>query len=400
MASLESLLKDLFNRTQQGGKANLSHMLTLSAIFDHPHKQFRSIHVAGTNGKGSVAGKIAKGLQLGGSKTGLFTSPHLAAFNERIQIDGNFISDDDLHRLLLQLFAVIDAHEIPATFFEISTMLALLYFREQAIDCAVIEAGIGGRLDATNIILPDVAVITSISLDHCHILGDTHELIAREKGGIIKENVPIVIGPAVPRHVILDISAQMKAPCVEISCSFAMYDDENNAVASKVLELMHVEQSVIAKALVYRPPCRMEIYTDKGPPALILDVAHNPDGLYRLCTAVSSLYPNKDIRVLLAMSYDKDIPASLSILSQYASHFHFTTAHTLRSCPPEVLHQSLLNSGMHPKSSSFSSDIAIALKDAIAQATAHDQVLVACGTFFIMSTLKNLITQIASPAGF
>jgi dihydrofolate synthase / folylpolyglutamate synthase len=173
-------------------KADLENAYSLDDYFKHPHKEFKTIHIAGTNGKGSVCHMLAAVLQSAGFKTGLFTSPHLTDFRERIKVNGKEISKDFVN-------AFIHLHKeffekINPSFFEMSVFMAFEYFRQKKINIAVIETGLGGRLDTTNIITPEVSVITNISKDHIQILGNTIEQIAKEKAGIIKKNVPIVIG--------------------------------------------------------------------------------------------------------------------------------------------------------------------------------------------------------------
>lgn len=177
---------------KQGYKTGLENTLFLDKYFGFPHKQFRTIHVGGTNGKGSTSHLLAAVLQSAGYKVGLYTSPHLKDFRERIRINGQMISKRKVSSFVFNNQKLIK--EINPSFFEITTMLAFNYFAEQNIDIAVVEVGLGGRLDCTNIISPLVSIITNISLDHTDLLGNTLQQIAGEKAGIIKPNTPIVIG--------------------------------------------------------------------------------------------------------------------------------------------------------------------------------------------------------------
>jgi dihydrofolate synthase/folylpolyglutamate synthase len=173
-------------------KADLSTTEALDAYLDHPHQHFRSIHVGGTNGKGSVANMLASVLQEAGYKTGLYTSPHLKDFRERIRVNGQMVQKDFVMDLIQQHSSYFQKQK--PSFFEMTVAMAFEYFRHKQVDVAVVEVGLGGRLDSTNIIDPDVSVITNISLDHTQFLGDTVEEIAREKAGIIKAGKPVVIG--------------------------------------------------------------------------------------------------------------------------------------------------------------------------------------------------------------
>ena len=179
-----------------GYKPGLANMQALDEHFGHPHEHFRCIHVGGTNGKGSVSHSIAALLQVFGYKVGLYTSPHLVDFAERIRVNGQTIPHEYVAEFLEKEKDIIE--EVGATFFEAATAMAFKYFKESNVDIAVVEVGLGGRLDSTNIITPVLSVITNISLDHTQLLGGSVEQIAMEKGGIIKPGVPVVVGEATP----------------------------------------------------------------------------------------------------------------------------------------------------------------------------------------------------------
>ena len=197
-----------------GYKEGLENSLELDRHFGHPHRQFRSIHVGGTNGKGSVSHSLAAMLQACGYKVGLYTSPHLVDFRERIRINGHQIPEDYVIKFIERERAYIDT--LHPSFFEVTTAMAFKYFAEQGVEIAVIEVGLGGRLDCTNIISPILSIITNISYDHTQFLGDSLQKIATEKAGIIKEETPVVIGEALPgtRPVFESVARQKKAPIV------------------------------------------------------------------------------------------------------------------------------------------------------------------------------------------
>ena len=192
-----SFFDNLIDREYFGMKLGLDKIRKILSRLNHPEKKFRSIRVAGTNGKGSTAIMMARILQAGGLCTGLFTSPHLQRVNERFQINGRLISDARLNELAGAVESVDDPED-HLTFFEFLTAIAFLYFAQEKVDVAIVEVGLGGRLDATNVLRPDVSVITSIAHDHEKHLGKTLEQIAAEKGGIIKEGVPVVCGEMSP----------------------------------------------------------------------------------------------------------------------------------------------------------------------------------------------------------
>ena len=183
----------MFHRVGKSAyKANLNNTITLDNYFKNPHKKFKTIHVAGTNGKGSVSHLIASILQDAGYKTGLFTSPHLKDFRERIKVNGLMITEEEVAEFIDNNIQIIK--EVNPSFFELATIMAFEYFKNSKVDVAVIETGLGGRLDCTNIIKPVLSIITNVSWDHNEILGNTLEKIAIEKAGIIKKHTPVILG--------------------------------------------------------------------------------------------------------------------------------------------------------------------------------------------------------------
>lgn len=235
--SYEEVTEYLFSQTpnyeQQGAsgyKEGLNTMEMLDARYDHPHEHFRSIHIAGTNGKGSVSHTIAALFQLFGYRVGLYTSPHLTNFNERIRVNGLPITEEYVIKFVQEGKDYFD--EIKASFFEITTAMAFQYFKDQNVDIAIIEVGLGGRLDSTNIINPVLSIITNVSLDHTQLLGGSIEQIAMEKAGIIKMGIPVVVGETTPeiRMIFEALANEAKAPIY-----FAEDDDEREVVSAEPL---------------------------------------------------------------------------------------------------------------------------------------------------------------------
>ena len=184
----------MFQRTGAAAYKNtLGNTLVLDEIYGHPHRSFKTIHVAGTNGKGSVSHMLASVLQEAGYKVGLYTSPHLIDFRERIRVNGAVISEEAVVDFVSQFEKLNQTANLEPSFFEITVAMAFWYFQQETVDVAVIEVGLGGRLDSTNIITPELAVITNISLDHTALLGNSIQLIAAEKAGVIKSNIPVII---------------------------------------------------------------------------------------------------------------------------------------------------------------------------------------------------------------
>lgn len=206
MQTYDEVIQYLYNHLpyyQRSGPAaykdNLDNTVALDLLYDHPHRQFKSVHVAGTNGKGSVSHILTSVLMEAGYKTGLYTSPHLKDFRERIRIDGKMVSKDFVIRFVNDFLQKNKRENLEPSFFELTVMMAFDYFAENKIDIAIVEVGLGGRLDSTNIITPELSVITNISFDHMALLGDTLGKIALEKAGIIKTRVPVVIGETHPQ---------------------------------------------------------------------------------------------------------------------------------------------------------------------------------------------------------
>lgn len=375
-------LERLYAISLHGMKFGLENMQRLDSHFGYPSRAYPSVHIAGTNGKGSVSTKIARALQAAGKTVGLYTSPHIATFRERVRIRGEMIAEYETACLLEEIFTVIDRSHIPATFFEVTTLLAFIYFARRNVDIAVLEVGLGGRLDATNIVSPVLSVITSISLDHTELLGGTVEAIAREKAGIIKPAVPILAGPRTPRNPIEEIALACSSPYFRVEGSFPSYEDENRAVAQHAMELLGVTPQAILEALPALPPCRME----EVKPGIILDVAHNPDGLEQLFRSLRYKYPNHAFRVVCGLSKSKDLGACLNILKENASFIHVTEAQGTRAAKASDLAFLL---GAYPH---FSYDCSI--KASVDQALVcrqPDELLIICGTFFIMADAREAL---------
>lgn len=377
-------LQRLYDLTlQKNRERDLKNALLFRKALGSPDLLFPSIHVAGTNGKGSVSLKIAKALEFSGYKTGLYTSPHLSSFRERIQVNGKAISKQDFLRYLHYLFHAIDELKISLTFFEITTFVAFLYFAELEVDYAVIEVGLGGRLDTTNMIKPILSVITSIGWDHTHILGSTLEQIAFEKAGIIKEGVPVVIGPKSDFEAIQKIAKERNAPLFKTSPSeHPFYDFENQETAKKALSLLPADQKAILKAMESRPSCRFEKIPNKN---VILDVAHNPSAFQKLIAALQFYYPGTTYRFFIALSADKDIPGCLREIIPFAKHIHLATTNHARLGPIGMIEAHLLEMGFHAFSSSQT------LEEELAKAMKQEDLLVVTGSFFIMGEVRKIL---------
>ena len=353
-------------------KPGLETTHTLDTHYGHPHRCYRTIHVGGTNGKGSTSHTIAAVLQAAGYRVGLFTSPHLLDFRERIRVNGEMVSEDFVCRFVEEAKPLIE--ERSPSFFEITTLMAFDYFRQAQVDFAVIEVGLGGRLDCTNIISPIVSVITSISKDHTQLLGDTLEAIAREKAGIIKPHTPVIIGrgesPEV-REVFVKKASEEEAPIifaeevVHIKAqtpefpgqSFTLEGEEAlpyylglgglvqrdnfRAIYATIQELrsqgIAISEEAFRNGLCYVVSLtglrgRWEVLSQH--PTLICDTAHNEDGVRYIVEQLRSL--QRPLHIIFGMVNDKDIRGVLQRLPKEA-HYYFTAASVPRALAPEDL---------------------------------------------------------------
>ena len=302
-------LTRLFRRASRGIQLGLGPIAEACARFDHPERSFRAVHVTGTNGKGSVCSMVQEVALRSGLRTGMYTSPHLIRFAERIRIGGEPIDDE----LLLGILDQIDERCPELTFFEATTLAAFLAFRASDVELAIIEVGIGGRLDATNVLeAPLVTAITRVALDHTEYLGDTLDLIAREKAGIVKPGSPLVLGPLEPeaeaavREVARERGASVIRSVAEMTAragdtearaeeadSAPSYQVDNRRVATLVARELQASFPVITDALVRegisraRWPGRLEHIDARGVHWL-LDAAHNPDGALALARSLTA----------------------------------------------------------------------------------------------------------------
>lgn len=374
-------------------KYGLSNISRLHAAMGEPLSSFEVLHVAGTNGKGSVCWKAAAALQAGGHRTGLFMSPHISSYRERFSVNGALISEADVERLLPQISKAALTHDIPASFFEYTMMLGLLHFAERDADVVVLETGLGGLRDGTNICQPLATAITSVSMDHPNVLGDTLELIAREKAGIIKPGVPVVVGPAAPQRFLRQFAADVGAPFVPVAANASEsesdyglvpvdYDAENTAIATCLVETALARglmprsgegtgtetcatevAAAVRRGLLSRPPCRYEEVRSPLAPdvKVILDVAHNEAGIAALLRKVKTDFAEIEggnsngeggkgsggsgvgFRVVVGFSAEKAVRDCLSMLLVEVprSKIHFVQSKHGRAMPLRLLEQML-----------------------------------------------------------
>jgi len=366
----EQALTYLYDLQKYGIKFGLSSTSNLLERLGNPHKELRAIHIAGTNGKGSTAAMLSAILVRAGHQVGLYTSPHLVRFNERFRVNEREIEDEEILELFERVRKVVNGRQ-PPTFFEMTTAMALSLFAEKRVDWTILEVGMGGRLDATNVILPQVTIISNVSLDHQEFLGGTLTRIAREKAGIIKERVPLITAVTQPAAL-----AIIKARCLEASSPcyrvgkqirvrflgerrFAYrglgwrFDNLpsplagrhqvlNAATALGALEVLERQGHFRVKAAHIneglsetRWSGRLE-WLSRQPP-MILDGAHNYAGMTALCQALQEEYSYRRLVVVLGIMADKDLRGMLHKLAPLADHIILTRPRYERAAEPESL---------------------------------------------------------------
>ncbi|MFA6118703.1 MAG: Mur ligase family protein [Parachlamydiales bacterium] len=388
LKKIYSLLPDNICSSTQ--KLSLDNILQISKYFDSPHEKFKSIHVAGTNGKGSVTTKIAKALTISGYKTALFTSPHISCYSERIVVDEKKISLEEAYRILKEISAVQKKLNIHLNFFEITTLLSFIYFANEKVDFAVIEVGLGGRYDATNIIKPILSIITSISLDHTGLLGNSLDSIALEKAQIIKSGIPVVIGSKANLMPIVKKAKEEKSPLYIAEKIDGFFDDQNNEIVKMSLDIINkfykIKENAVKIAILTRPEARFQVFTSLLPGTVIFDAAHNTDGFCELKKAIDQFFPGRKIRVVLGFSKDKDIYGCLKILITFANFVHIINAKYLKSAPTSVISDNFLK--LNFKNFKEEKDIPSCINDAKDLAVINNEIILVCGSFYILDLIK------------
>ena len=398
-------------------KADLTNTLALCNALGDPHKKFKSIHIAGTNGKGSCSHMLAAVLQCAGYKTGLHTSPHLKDFRERIKVNGQMCPETFVTEFVERTKDI--TIQIEPSFFELTVSMAFDYFAREKVDMAIIETGLGGRLDSTNIIQPEISFITNIGWDHMNLLGDSLEKIAFEKAGIIKPKTPVVVGEVLreTRSVFEQSAAQNDALLIFAEeqrfinewayshhhLQVVLADSHGHAQGYTcdlpgvyqlknirgMVEVLHqlkllgwrIEQEHILEGLANVKRLtglhgRWEKIRET--PTVILDVAHNVNGMKELVSQLEHCTYNK-LYIIIGMVKDKEADAVLSLLPRSA-HYYFTQATIPRALPANELTAKAVQAGLQGKTLENVND---ALRDAMGHAGDEDLILI-CGSVFLI----------------
>lgn len=410
-------------------KEDLHNTIALCATIGNPQTNFKSIHIAGTNGKGSTSHMLAAILQQAGYKTGLYTSPHLKDFRERIKINGNMISEDAVVDFVERTGTMAEA--IQPSFFEMTVAMAFDHFAKEQVDIAVIETGLGGRLDSTNIINPILSIITNIGYDHMDILGHTLEKIAAEKAGIIKPGVPVVIGEWLPetKNIFIDKAKTCNAPVhfaqdaysvshIQYSMQVLSCDVqsmEHGITESFELDLNGLYQTKNIRTVLAAERILIQLGFNisnqdvkqalknvkqltglhgrwdviSHQPTIVLDVAHNEDGIKQLLQQLSVVLPqdhDHGLHFIIGMVKDKDVSKVLSLLPKEATYY-FCNAHIERALPGRELQEKASTFDLHGEAFD---DVNDAIKAAKGKAAVTDMIMV-CGSVFLVAEVDTAL---------
>ncbi len=399
-------------------KKDLHNTVALCSFLGDPHKKIKSVHIAGTNGKGSVSHQLAAIFQTAGYKTGLYTSPHLKDFRERIKVNGAFVDQDYVVSFVERITPMID--EIEPSFFEITVAMAFDYFVRENVDIAIIETGLGGRYDSSNVIKQELSIITNIGWDHVNILGDTLQAIAGEKAGIIKPGIPVVIGESIAetKPIFIETAGHANAPIIFAEDQRKALDwkyestelvveivkvgtDEKNfyhldlpgiyqtrnlvttleAVHQLYLKGWNLHDTQVKNGLKKVKKLtglhgRWEVI--RHHPDIVLDVAHNAEGMQQVLRQVEIIDPGH-LHMVLGMVKDKDVDRVLALLPVHAKYY-FTQARIPRALDAVLLQQQASSFGLQ---GGAYGEVNAALKAAIDAAKKDDLILV-CGSVFVV----------------
>jgi len=409
---------------------NLTRMQKLLAAVGNPHRKFRSVHIAGTKGKGSTAHMLANMLEGSGFKVGLYTSPHVTDLRERIMINNTLIPEHSFVRLLNKLLPTLREmnEKNRPTFFEIITCIGFMYFADEEVDLAVIETGLGGRLDSTNVIKPEVSAITTISYDHMHLLGNTLDKIAQEKAGIFKTGVPVVSVPQRPevRDVLAKAARSIKAPLkftgddIDFSYRFESsriagphtriclttprskfehlpvplpgeHQAINCGLALAILDTLKEkgyqinDQQALEGLSKTRLPGRMELICED--PRILIDGAHNPPSMEALIKTIGQHITYDSMVVIFGCAADKDIDGMMDQIAMGADKVIFTKNGTMRSADPEEL--ALRFEERTGRMAQWADNVEQAIRVASSVATRGDIICVT-GSFYLAGDAKRL----------
>ncbi len=406
--NIKETLEELYSLSATGIKLGLDNIREILDLMGNPQDSYKIVHIAGTNGKGSTASIVETSLIEANYKVGKYTSPHIVDFNERIVVDKKQISNEDICSYYSEIMALIEDKEVEPTFFEITTAIMFQYFKDCQCEYVVLETGLGGRFDATNVCKPEISIITNISLDHTNILGDNLEAIALEKCGIIKDK-PVIIADSKKELLeavkaktddYVDVLKKYKDVKFRLLDNFyteIILNDEiyelslygeyqvNNFLGGyEALKMLGVSNEVIKKAskkVIW--PGRFEIYNRENP-LIILDGAHNVDAAFRLKNNILSKYKKDEVISVVGILGDKDRAGILDEISKFSNEVIFTS---LLDFHRGTSGDELLDINLNFKKQSVEND----LEKAISMGINSNKVIVVCGSFYLLSKFKQVM---------
>lgn len=407
---IEKLLDELYSYSMHGIKLGLENIKTLCRELGEPQKNYKVIHIAGTNGKGSTSTTIETILLEAGYKVGKYTSPHILKFNERIRANGQDISDEEIVKYYQIVKEVIAKTGIRPTFFEVTTAMMFKYFSDLGLDYVVLETGMGGRFDATNVCEAELCVITNVSLDHTEYLGDTIYKIAKEKAGIIKNTSRVVVADSNPEFLkaiseekaeIINVLEKYKNTTMELDFEkfitkidlgaekynfslFGNYQFKNFLTAYEVAIQLGIDKEIIKRAsekVVWQ--CRFERYCQN--PLVVLDGAHNEDGMRELCKIIEQGYKSEEVVIITSILKDKDVKHMLGLMRKIADNIIFTS---LEENPRGTNGEKIFEQLEDKKGCIVENN----MKKAYELAKNYNKkIIVVCGSFYTLSKFKEEI---------
>lgn len=410
--NINELLDELYSYSMHGIKLGLENIKKICEELGNPQNSYKIIHIAGTNGKGSTATTLETILLEAGYSVGKYTSPHILKFNERIRADGKDISDEDIAYYYEMVKKAIENAKVKPTFFEVTTAMMFRYFQDKKVDYVVLETGMGGRFDATNITKADLCIITNVTLDHTEYLGDTIYKIAREKAGIIKECPKVIVADnnseflkaineekakvinVLEKYKYAEEKLDFENFVTEIKIDgdifefslFGDYQFKNFLCAYEAALELGISKEIIKKAskkVIWQ--CRFERYSNN--PLVVLDGAHNPDGMTELKKIIEKGYKPEEVVAIVSILKDKDIKSMLKILKSISSTLILTSlAENPRGTSGEEIYRQLSNID----GCSIENDLMKAYKKALDM---KKKIILICGSFYLLSKFKEEINE-------
>lgn len=413
--NIDKLLEELYSYSMFSIRLGLENIREICKYLGNPQNNYKVIHITGTNGKGSTSTTIEKVLIEAGYKVGKYTSPHILKFNERIAFNDKYISDEDIAFYYEKVKKIINKHKIAATFFEVTTAMMFDYFNDKKADYVILEAGMGGRYDATNICESEISIITNVGLDHTEYLGDSIFKIAKEKAGIIKKSPYTIFADNNPdvekaiseetknytnvlkkyKDAKYELDFETFMTNIEIDSKkyeyslFGDYQFKNFLCAYEALKYLNIPEEIMKpsfKKVVWQ--CRFEVFSKK--PLVIFDGAHNADGVNELCKIISNNFKKEDVAILVSILKDKEKKFMFENLSKISSNIVITSIpDNPRGCKAIELYEEVPKN--LKENFSYEEEPINAYKNILSQ---NKKITICCGSFYLLIKLKEGLNDI------